>query len=193
MPNSGQISNQHGITMRSFFAHPNSNLLYAKPADADSDTEVVPMNSDSEDDGEDTLLDLQLENTPRMMVAPANTEALLEVVRAKIHTFNTGTRAIQLTLVATELGAVPEGYEDMEADQIRSIQHNIWLPKEDASGRDKAEANDRIIQNCEAFGVPYSGKLNLNDFVGQSAWGVLNYKDDDTYGEQNSVKRWINK
>lgn len=181
--------------MRSFITNPGilaMALMFAKSADDGEETAIVPMDEHADED-EDTLLDLELDSTPRMTVAPHGTEALVRVTSAKIKTFDSGARAIQLRCETEELGEVPEGFEDLQPEQIKTFYHLIWLPKADATGRQKAETNERIISDCEGFGVSTSGPLRVSEFTDQTAWVRLSLKGspDDQYGEQQGIQRFV--
>jgi hypothetical protein len=43
----------------------------------------------------------------------------------------------------------------------------------------------------DAFGIDAGKKIDIDDCVGSTAWAILGVSEDEEYGEQNFIKRFI--
>lgn len=79
-------------------------------------------------------------------------------------------------------------------DFAKEISHVMMLPQD---GDDARKKNNRLLaiqRFYDAFGIDYkSGPVNLAQYSNQglTAWGILRLENNDQYGDQNSVRRWI--
>lgn len=65
------------------------------------------------------------------------------------------------------------------------------IPHDEMDAKTKARAEWKIRTFLEAFGLPISGSLNPDEWKGLTGWAILGVSTDDTYGEQNTVRKYV--
>lgn len=73
----------------------------------------------------------------------------------------------------------------------KNINHVMMFP---TPADDPKRANNRklAIRNAlQACGIPYTGGFNAADLIGSTPWALLTEEEDNEYGKQNRVKKWI--
>jgi hypothetical protein len=71
------------------------------------------------------------------------------------------------------------------------ITHVMMMPTADDNQR-KINARLRAIGDFyKAFGIPSAGPVNLEEYVGNQAWGNLTEEEDPQYGMQNRIKNFV--
>ena len=79
------------------------------------------------------------------------------------------------------------------ADQPLSKDFSHYLPQvfEGMDEKDAVRARSNMRKFLECFGLPTSGQIDLEDAKGKTGWAILGLKEDDTYGEQNTIRKFI--
>lgn len=62
-----------------------------------------------------------------------------------------------------------------------------------------SEMSEKELNNCkwqlknffEAFGIDHTKTINYDEYIGNTAWAILGVSEDDEYGEQNYIKRFV--
>ncbi len=126
------------------------------------------------------LASLDLENAPEITVVDANEEYKLRILDCRIGVDRNGHDFI-----------LPR-FEVVNEPTSKDFTHFLSLPSE---GMDEKKINKvknalKVFFLC--FDVDLSRKLNPeDDLTGQEGWGILGVSDDEEYGEQNYIKKFI--
>lgn len=67
------------------------------------------------------------------------------------------------------------------------------IPTKDMGEKKLNSAKFRIMEFYQCFGIPTTGKTNLEDYKGKEGWAILGYSEDEEYGPQNFVKKFLGK
>ncbi len=65
------------------------------------------------------------------------------------------------------------------------------LPYDGMSEKDLERAKWNLDQFKKCFGLPSEGRLNVSEMIGLEGWAILGMKEDQEYGEQNYVRKYI--
>lgn len=126
-----------------------------------------------------SILDLNLENTPELRTVEA------DEYKVRCHDCEvsmkeeTGNKYILMRL---DIPKIPES---------KDIVHVLMLPSSDDSEKQQIRRKNNIKEAAEAFGIDYSGGLDTDNFIGESAWALLSEETDPEYGPQNRVRRFV--
>jgi hypothetical protein len=75
---------------------------------------------------------------------------------------------------------------------VKDFTDFIRLPYEGMTEKEKARADWRLYCFKAAFGLPQTGKINLQeDALGLRGWAILGVKEDPQYGEQNTISKYV--
>jgi len=68
-----------------------------------------------------------------------------------------------------------------------------YLPLPHSDMTDKQVNNTKwgLKSFFDAFDVDPSGQIDLEDLIGKTAWAILGVSEDEEYGEQNFIKRFV--
>lgn len=67
----------------------------------------------------------------------------------------------------------------------------IGLQHDEMDEKERFRARSDLRKFLEAFGLPTSGQLDIEDMKGKTGWAILGVKEDDQYGEQNTIRKFI--
>ena len=67
----------------------------------------------------------------------------------------------------------------------------IGLVNDNMDEKEKFRARSDLRLFLECFGLPTSGQLDIDDMKGKTGWAILGVKEDDQYGEQNTIRKFI--
>jgi hypothetical protein len=129
-------------------------------------------------DGEDDLLDLDLEEDLEFEVLSADTEAQLTVLESEIYESQSGNRTLHVT------------FEPTGNDNVDDIHIYMGLPVESDRPKDRRRKRRRIKAFCQAFDAPISGPLNpkaLSGLTGVALLGVEEFEGT----ERNSIRKFV--
>lgn len=73
----------------------------------------------------------------------------------------------------------------------KDMNFALWFPNKDDDAKQKNNTLWRMKEFCLAFGFDPAGDLSFEEMVGAQAWAFVEYGEDEKYGPQNSIKRWI--
>lgn len=127
---------------------------------------------------EETFLDVDVGDAVELEAQPEG-EYNLVCNDASIGRGDSGQRYIMLRLTIPDI---------MESKGVTEI----LMHPEDAE--DEKQRNMRklgIKRACEAFGVDFAGGFDVTDFINKEARAYLSVEDDEQYGRQNNVARWV--
>lgn len=78
-----------------------------------------------------------------------------------------------------------------EHPNAKSISHVIMLPCSQMDEREVMNRKRDIKNFVEAFNYNASNGINDEELVGLTGWALLGVENDDEYGEQNRVRRFV--
>ena len=126
-----------------------------------------------------TLLDIDVTDAQEPKVVPADEEYELRIIDAKTDTNKDGNPYL-----------LPR-FEVVGEPLAKDFTKYIGLPHEEMDAKQLHRAKWALKSYLECFGLPTSGQLVVGDMVGLTGWGILGVEDNEQYGEQNYVKRFI--
>lgn len=74
-----------------------------------------------------------------------------------------------------------------------SITHVMMLPTAEDDARRVQQKNRSRKYFCQAFGIPTSGKVDIDAYIGREAWAFVTEEEDSgsQIGRRNRVRRWV--
>jgi hypothetical protein len=66
----------------------------------------------------------------------------------------------------------------------------MMMPTEADDPKKAANRKRAIKYFGQAFGIPLTGRVDFEKYLGREATAILGVETDD-YGEKNRVKRWV--
>ena len=126
-----------------------------------------------------SLLDIDVGDAQEPKVVPADEEYELRIIDAKTDINTSGNPYLlpRLEIVGEPLA--------------KDFTKYIGLPHEEMDAKQLNRAKWALKNYLECFGLPTSGQLVVDDMVGSTGWGILGVEDNEQYGEQNYVKKFI--
>lgn len=79
--------------------------------------------------------------------------------------------------------------EVVDEPGAKDFTYFMGLPRDDMDAKRKNAAKYRIKTFVEAFDV--DPKMDTQDWVGAEAWAILGKEENDQFGEQNFVKKFV--
>lgn len=67
------------------------------------------------------------------------------------------------------------------------------LPTKDMNDKKLNRVKFDIQCLYECFGIPIKAKINIDDYKGKEGWAILGYKEDEEFGPQNFIKKFLAK
>jgi hypothetical protein len=125
------------------------------------------------------LLDINLNDAKEPKAVEADKEYIIRWVDTNEGIDKNGHAYIQVIL------DVPQ-----ESD-AKSFTHFVGLPYEGMEPKQLNNCKWRLKLLLEAFGVDHTRPINLDECKGRQAWAILGVSEDDQYGKQNFVKKYI--
>ncbi len=103
----------------------------------------------------------------------------LSVLRAEVKDTRTGGKMISLAF-------------KIEGEPLAQVVPD-WLHLPDDNDDPNAENRKllRIKQFCQAFDYDYANGIDTDELVGQTGKAILGLKEHETYGEQNSIRKYV--
>jgi len=131
---------------------------------------------------EDTLLDVNVDDTWAPEVYPDNTEAQIRIVSAEKHTSDrTGNKSAHVK------------FDDPSNFKIEYIHIYMGLPASDDDEKTSNNKRRRIKEFYSCFDIaPGPGGVNLEtDLPGKTGYVILGVEDDAQYGQRNVIKKFV--
>lgn len=126
-----------------------------------------------------SFLDLNVNDVPDLQALPEGEEYELRILECEIKTSSKGNQGIQCR------------FDVPSEPNSKDITHWIGIPDASADEKKRNSALRRIRDFCTCFGINTAGGIDLSDVQGRTGWAILAIENDDTYGEQNRIKRFI--
>lgn len=158
------------------------------PQDVDEDEDegivstLTQNGQDEEEEGGEGFLDYNLNEVPDLKIARAG-EAPLRCYKAEIRV-SKGEKSMGQKMVMLSV-------EHATDPAIKDMNHVIMLPFPGIEEKQRIRRLNQLKEACRAFGVDYSKGINVKEFEGEEAWGVLTVENSDEYGPQNRIQRLI--
>jgi len=128
-----------------------------------------------------TILDLDFTGTVEPKAYPGGKEYKIRLLDV---TKDTNKNDEAYILPRFEISGKPDS---------KDFTHYMGLPHSGMNEKQANSAKFRIMQFYGCFGIPTKGKINLEDYKGKEGWAILGYKEDDEYGPQNFVRKFLEK
>jgi hypothetical protein len=119
-------------------------------------------------------------DTPDLTVIPDDTEVTLRLTALSMQVGKNSGNPFLLAML--EVKGEPDA---------RDIRHMMMWPRDDMDSKQVANAKRRIKYFGQAFGIPLTGKVEFDKYLGREAVAILAVDPDEGYGESNRVKRWV--
>ena len=74
---------------------------------------------------------------------------------------------------------------------VKNFSKYFPLPYEGMDTKDLNKCKWALLKFCEAFDIDTSGPVDPDSVIGHTAWAVLGVSEDEEYGEQNFIRRFI--
>lgn len=72
------------------------------------------------------------------------------------------------------------------------IYHYIMLPTNGDNEKQAIRKKQNLRDFKSAFGMPQSGQIDLDDYVGNLSWAIISEEENDQTGKMNNrVKRFV--
>jgi len=126
-----------------------------------------------------SLLDIDVDDAQEPKVVPADEEYELRIIDAKTDTNKDGNPYL-----------LPR-FEVVGEPLAKDFTKYLGLPHEEMDAKQLNRAKWALKNYLECFGLPTAGQLVVGDMVGSTGWGILGVEDNEQYGEQNYVKKFI--
>jgi hypothetical protein len=95
----------------------------------------------------------------------------------------------------TKTGSIPYWrvtLEVMDQPLVKEFSHNLYKPFEGQTPKQSFNSKYRIQEFMRAFNLDMSRPFDPEiDWIGESAWCIVNMREDKEYGKQNQVRKWI--
>lgn len=127
----------------------------------------------------DSILDIDLESVPEMTTLDADTEVELRVESFKRGVSKKGENYIMFW------------FEVPSDPTIKSFSHYFGLGSPEDSEKQRFEKLNDFREFGEALGLDMTGRIDLEDFRGQTIAAIVGVQTSDQYGTQNTIKRFI--
>lgn len=126
-----------------------------------------------------SLLDIDVTDAPEPKVVPANEEYKLRIIDA------TSDRDKN-----DEPYLLPR-FEVVDEPLAKDFTKFLRLPHGELSEKQLIRVNSDIRKYLEAFELPNPFKGDPAEMKGHTGWAILGVGDDEQYGEQNYIKKFI--
>ena len=127
------------------------------------------------------LSNLDLDNVSELHILPADSEVKLRITDITSGVGQSGLTWWRLSLIP------------VDDDLAKEIREFITIP--DASiqePRKFAGSVQRFKIFLSAFAIPFNAVLaDESELIGREAWATLGQKENEGYGLENTVKRWM--
>jgi len=126
-----------------------------------------------------SLLDIDVSGAQEPKTVEAGTECKLRIIDVRQDTNKHGNPYI-----------MPR-FDVVEEPLAKDFTDYMELPHEEMDAKTRARAEWKIATFLNAFSLPTSGQMNPDEWKGLTGWGIVGVSTDDTYGEQNTVRKYV--
>lgn len=78
-----------------------------------------------------------------------------------------------------------------QAEYTKDFSHFLWLIDDDMDAKKKNNARFALREFWTAFGIDYRQPIDPESAIGATADALLTIQNDDEYGPQNRVKKFM--
>jgi len=126
-----------------------------------------------------SLLDIDVSSAEEPKVVPADEEYKLRILDATIDRDKND-----------EPYLLPR-FEVVDEPLAKDFTKFLRLPHDGLNEKQLARVQWNLKLFLEAFDLPTKGRLDPEDLKGKVGWAILGIEDNEQYGEQNYVKKFI--
>jgi hypothetical protein len=81
---------------------------------------------------------------------------------------------------------------DIPSEQFsKTFSFFAGLPHQEMTPKDLNATKFNLTRLFESFGIDHTKTIDYNSCKGKESWAILGVKDDDQYGKQNFVKKFV--
>lgn len=134
------------------------------------------------------LSNYNIEEASHLTIAPDD-EYRIRITDMKL----TEDGDIKLTDKTGQMYLLPtlEIIEDENAENYKEFTCFMRLPNEEMSPKEKKQCLANLKDFGKCFSIDFSGRVDETDFKGSEGTAILSVREDDGYGEQNTVKQFL--
>lgn len=125
-----------------------------------------------------SLIDLHVDDAVEPRTIPEGTEVQVRILKASLEISDNNNEYI---LAILEVPTEPTA---------KDFRHMMMVPTSEDSEKQQNARKYRIKEFCEAFGLSTSS-INPESWDGSQAWAILRETEHETYGLQNSVRKFL--
>lgn len=127
-----------------------------------------------------SLLELNLDDAQEPKVVDANEEYKLRIIDCTKDVNKKGNKYI-----------LPR-FEVVDEPLAKDFTKYLGLPHDEMKAKELNRCKWGLVCFFDAFGVDHSKPVDPeDDLVGQTGWAILGIEDNEAFGEQNYVKKFI--
>jgi len=127
-----------------------------------------------------SLLDLDVSGAQEPTTVEAGTECKLRIIDVRQDVNKHGNAYI-----------MPR-YDVVDQPLAKDFTDYMELPHSDMDAKQKARAEWKISTFLGAFGLPTTlSNADPDEWKGLTGWAILGVSTDETYGEQNTVRKYV--
>ncbi len=131
----------------------------------------------------ESFLDLgNLDDVPELGTVPDGTECQLQIMSIEVRQQKPERGTGRFLMVSFDIVGEPN---------TKRVSHVMMLPTENDDEKKRNNRLRAIKAFYEAFAIPTSGQINLEDYIGNVGWAILSEEEDKDYGMQNRVRKFI--
>lgn len=82
-------------------------------------------------------------------------------------------------------------FESIENPDMKDFTKFFSIPGDHLEPKKNKAAKNGIRKFSEAFNFDASGDLDTDDLIGLTGWAILGVEDNEQYGPQNYIKRFV--
>ena len=126
-----------------------------------------------------SLLDIDVTSAKEPTVMPAGSEVKLRIIDVRADTDKNGNPYL-----------MPR-FDVVDEPLAKDFTDFMGLTYDGQDEKEKARNEWKVNTFLSAFGLPNPYHGDTADMQGKTGWAILGSKTDDTYGEQNTVRKYV--
>ena len=129
-----------------------------------------------------SILDMNVEDVPDLEVMAAD-EYQVKIIKGEVKDYKNEKGEGKYLLLALEV---------VDEPLAKTVFHNLFFPKADDDERQVDGARRGFKTFYQAFALPLSGNLDLEELSGKTGWAYLKIKPaKDEFEEANTIGKFI--
>ena len=81
-------------------------------------------------------------------------------------------------------------FEIVDEPLAKELTHPVQLPSDEMDAKTLNRVKWNMKEFLDTFGLPTLFNP-VDDLPGAEGWAILGHREDDTYGEQNTIKKFL--